>query len=252
MYHWYYIWSPKYEIFHQILSNSLIDASGIVLHPIFAKQSYFTRTITDVHFFTGVTVKQFMIEKALREHKGEHIIVTDVDLVITDKNKIADYLRSYEKNDITCMRDNLETNTYNPGFTFVKSTDDTRALYEKITQRIKNENGIDITILNEELASFPGTHGTFSLPEVIQSNMTHFDETLIIQCLCSIGNSSDDILVEKLLTISYFQDFTYFRHFITKPVLTQLIKTVHEMDPMNYISTWDLDLVDEYLKGATV
>jgi hypothetical protein len=241
MYHWYYIWSPKYEIFHQILSSSLVDTSGIILHPIFAKQSYFTPTSKDGHFFSGLTIKQFVIEKALHEHKGEYVIVSDADLIILQKDKIADYLKDYEKNEITCMKDTVETDTYNMGFMFLKSTDSTAAFFNKITQRIKGENGHDQMILNEELPSFSGPHGLFSIPEFIQSNMhTEIaDETMLIQCLCTVGSTSDHILAEKLLSISFLLDITEFKQYISNSVVNILINYTKELDPLNYISSWE-------------
>jgi hypothetical protein len=242
MYHWYYIWSPKYEIFHQILSSTLVDASGIILHPIFAKQSYFTPTSKDGHFFSGLTIKQFVIEKALREHKGEHIIVSDADLIILQKDKIAEYLKEYEQNEITCMKDTVDTDTYNMGFMFLKSTESTADFFSKITRRIKEENGHDQMILNEELPSFPGSHGLFSLPEFVQSNMNEeiIHETILIQCLCTVGATSDHILVEKLFSISLLFDISGFKQYIPNSVLSILIKYTQEFDPLNYISAWEL------------
>jgi hypothetical protein len=242
MYHWYYIWSPKYEVFHQILSSSLVDTSGIILHPIFAKQSYFTPTSKDGHFFSGLTIKQFVIEKALREHKGEYVIVSDADLIVLQKDKITDYLKDYEKNEITCMKDTVETDTYNMGFMFLKSTDSTSALFSRITERIKQENGHDQAILNEELRSFSGPHGLFSIPEFIQSNMQEniVDETILIQCLCTVGAESDHILVEKLLSISVLLDITEFKQYIPDSVVNILIKHTQQFDPLNYISTWEV------------
>ena len=242
MYHWYYIWSPKYEIFHQILSSTLVDASGIILHPIFAKQSYFTPTSNDGHFFSGLTIKQFVIEKALREHKGEYVIVSDADLIVLQKDKIADYLKNYETNEITCMKDNLENNTYNMGFMFLKSTDSTADFFSRITERIKSENGHDQAILNEELRSFSGPHGLFSIPECIQSNMHDeiVDNTILIQCLCTVGAESDHILVEKILSISVLLDITEFKQYIPHSVVNILIKHTQQFDPLNYISSWEL------------
>ena len=242
MYHWYYIWSPKYEIFHQILSSSLVDASGIILHPIFAKQSYFTPTSKEGHFFSGLTIKQFVIEKALREHKGEYVIVSDADLIVLQKDKIADYLKDYEKNEITCMKDTVDTDTYNMGFMLLKSTESTAALFSKITARIKEENGHDQMILNEELSSFSEPHALFSLPEFVQSNMREeiVDDTLLIQCLCTVGATSDDILVEKLLSISFLLDITEFKQYIPNSIVNILINHTKQFDPLNYISTWEV------------
>ena len=246
MYNWYYIWSPKYEIFHQILSNSMVYASDFSLHPIFAEQSIFTRKASDGHAFTGISIKLFMIIKALRQHKDEYVICSDADLVILDKDALAKYLDTY-KADITCMRDTVnEDSVYNIGFMLIKSTDETIALFETVYERIRAECGHDQTIFNEEIQSFSGTHEFFSMPEIVQSNMTVLDETLLVQCLCSLADS-DMAMVEKLWSVSMFFDISYYKYLIPKKVLAILILTCKENDPLNYIAAWKLEHIDEYL-----
>jgi hypothetical protein len=97
-------------------------------------------------------------------------------------------------------------------------------------------------ILNEELRSFSGPHGLFSIPEFIQSNMHNeiVDETILIQCLCTVGAASDHILAEKLLSISFLLDITEFKQYIPDSVVNILIKYTQQFDPLNYISAWEV------------
>lgn len=246
MYPWYYIWSPRYEIFHQLLSNSLINTPGISLNPIFAEQSYFTRKVTEGHAFTGISIKFFMILKALRQHKGEYVICSDADLVIMQKELLANYLDAY-KADITCMRDtDTPDSVYNIGFMLIKGSDETIAFFEKVYERIRRENGHDQTIFNQELSSFTGTYAFFSIPEISQSNMKLEDSTILFQCLVSEDNA-DMAMVEKLISISNFQDISYYKYLLTKPILVNLMYVIKATDPENYIAGWDFDCVDEYL-----
>jgi hypothetical protein len=224
----------------------LVDAPDIALNPIFAEQSYFTRKVTEGHAFTGISIKLFMILKALRQHKGEYIICSDADLVILQKDLLSSYLDSY-KSDITCMRDTDSPNSvYNIGFMLIKSSDETIALFQKVYERIQKENGHDQTIFNEELASFTGTCAFFSLPEIVQSNMKVKDSTILFQCLVSEENG-DMAMVEKLISISNFQDISYYKYLLTKPILVNLMYVIKATDPENYIAAWDFECVDEYL-----
>ena len=140
------------------------------------------------------------------------------------------------------MKDTVDTDTYNMGFMFLKSTESTADFFSNITRRIKEENGHDQMILNKELSSFPGSHGLFSLPEFVQSNMREeiVDETILIQCLCTVGAASDHILAEKILSISFLLDITEFKQYIPNSIVNILINYTRQFDPLNYISAWEL------------
>ena len=243
MYHWYYIWSPRYEVFHQILSNTLYDASGIILHPIFVEQSAFTRKTEDAdHFFKGNTLKQRVFTRVLEHHKGEFVLCTDADLAIVDKDKVASYFDLYKNNHITCMKDQIDKDIYNVGCMLIKSTDETIAFFKKVTERVENENLLDQQVFNEELANVSFPHGMFSIPEMIQSNMYEYiydENVLIMQSLFSEVDK-DKVLVEKLSSIVLFLDISHFKQYIPDTIYNELILLMREQCPTNYVAEWEL------------
>jgi hypothetical protein len=66
------------------------------------------------------------------------------------------------------------------------------------------------------------------------------DDTLLVQCLCTVGSASDHILAEKLLSISFLLDITEFKQYIPDSVVNILINYTRQFDPLNYISTWEI------------
>jgi len=227
------MWSPKYEIFHHILQSAINDISGIIVHPIFLKQSLFERKTTgDTHFFTGNSIKMRILLAALEKHANEYIILSDADIcVFDDDNTLVSYMKSYEKNEITCMREAYDNPSYNIGVIFIHSTNKTIAFIKRIICRIEMENGHDQGIFNEEIKHFSGEHGSFSIPDVIQSNMIEISKNenhRIIQCLSS-GNTYEDNLTEKILTIIFYYDISNLLHFLPIPVIYKLIPYLSEM-----------------------
>ena len=104
---WYYIYSPKYEIFHHMLSSSIGPTTDFNVCPVFLPQEAFSNTysIPGEHFFTGNTLKLDLMIKALEQHPGEHVIVSDADVIADDSSNFRLYLESYMNNDITISPD---------------------------------------------------------------------------------------------------------------------------------------------------
>lgn len=242
MYPWYYVWSPRYTFFHFLLFSQIRDLSGFEVHPLFFPQSIFTRKEpTDgQHFLTGIGIKIYVLLKNLQTKPGEFVVFSDVDIVCLDKNLAAKF-QAYEKYDITCMREALDSNHYNIGCMLVKSTPDTIAFFTKVLERIRVEQRLDQDIFNEEIQSFPGTHGHFDIPAFIQSNMMETlqqeDKYSVIQCLCS-ATDPDLILVEKIATITNFIDITTFRSHLSSTTEELLREYLQEKDPLNYVLQW--------------
>lgn len=159
MLHWYYMWSPKYEVFHRILEKTLKDISGIEVHPLFFEQSCFNRLAENEtgHFFKGLTIKERTLYEALEKHKGEYIIYSDVDIIVRDNNLI-DYLEMYKDNDMTYLHEiqNDKNGTCNLGFSMIKSTEKTIQFHKDVCETIMNEGGWDQHIVNLKLKTYDG------------------------------------------------------------------------------------------------
>lgn len=244
MYPWFYVWSPRYRVFHEVLQFGAKDVSGIELKPQFVPQSVFEKRNEGKHFLTGIAIKIHILLKILETHQNQFVIFSDVDLIVPDK-KLYEKLKTYESNDITCMREKKDSNEYNIGFMLVKGTPEITAFLQKVLEKIRTQNMLDQDAFNQEIKDFQGTHGFFDTKDFIQSNMIRKDiwdtgNYSVIQCLSSNSNWID-IMVEKLHTIIYYYDIRHLLHFVDREVLGNLRNYLEYNNPTHYLCSKDLD-----------
>lgn len=244
MYPWYYVWSPDYRIFHEVLKFGTHDISGILLNPVGVPQSIFNRKTDNSgnHFLTGIGIKIYTLVKSLQLHPDQHIIFSDVDLIVLDKN-IATKLKSYEVNDITAMREKKDGEEYNIGFMLVKSSPQVIDFFTKVLRRIHTEIKLDQDVFNEEIKNFQGTHGFFDTKDFIQSNMIRKDiwdtgNYAIIQCLSAVMSKREAIL-GKLATIVYFYNIKDLLHFLDKDIVLELREYFLVQNPVHWLISVD-------------
>lgn len=234
---WYYIYSPKYEIFYHILTSSIGPTDDFQLNPIFFPQTAFsnTYTLSGEHFFAGNVLKIDSMIKALEAHPGEHVIVSDVDVIANNVSDLRIYLEEYKKNDMTFSHDIDDTNR-NIGFIFIKSTPETIAFFKTVFDIIKNTNGQDQVIVNNLLPTFTGTHGFFTPDKITQTNKYIPNDYYILQLLCSNHETYEKNLCEKLVSIVKMLDITPLLHLIPDDVLETLQWYFQKTYPEHYIS----------------
>lgn len=228
---WYYMWSPKYAIFHNILYSNISDISGIPVHPLFFPQSAWEPKEGGIHFIDGNTIKLEVLVDALEYHKGEMVIISDADIIVLKPELLYDYLQDYMDNDITFMKNSREETDSNIGFGLVRSNDLTINFFKEMIHHIKTIGGHDQTLYNEWIAAgkFPGKHAQFSIPEMLQSNNFMIESRLntenkpiiMIQMLCSNGGYEINA-VEKLLTAIRFVDISDLIGLISRDVFELL------------------------------
>jgi hypothetical protein len=240
---WYYVWSPRYEIFHRTLSQQLYDISGIKVKPLFVEQSVFTRKQKEgEHFFTGIGIKIYAIIKILKEVPGKFIVFSDVDLVVLNTD-MPFIMEPYKVNDITCMRDSFSKEEYNIGCMLIKSTPETISLFERTLEVIHTENLLDQLAFNREIANFKGTHAYFSTKQFLQSNMIHEEEDesqyRVIQCLCEGHNTAIEVMTEKIITLADFLDITSIKDIIPTETYHSLKDYAKRINPSSYIASWN-------------
>lgn len=240
---WYYVWSPRYEIFHRILSQQLHDISGIKAKPLFVEQSVFTRKQQEgEHFFTGIGIKIYAIIKILKEVPGNFIVFSDVDLVVLGKD-MPYIMEPYKVNDITCMRDSFSKEEYNIGCMLIKSTSETIALFERTLELIHRENLLDQHAFNREIANFKGTHAYFPTKQFLQSNMIHEEEDeaqyRVIQCLCAGDQEPMGVMTEKIITLAGFVDITSIKDTIPREIYDSLKDYAKHINPSSYMASWE-------------
>jgi hypothetical protein len=236
---WYYVYSPKYEIFHHILSSCIEPHKGFDLRPVFVPQEAFSNTYSSstTHFFSGNSVKIQCLIDALKANPEQHIIFSDVDLIIQTTETLRSYLESYKVYDITFMKDNMRDNTRNIGFGLIKSTPETIHFFDSVLNEIVKTKGLDQDIINTQLASFKGTSSMFTLPEIIQSNM--FDTYVpfyVLQMLCANQDTSDKNIFEKLITAAKLLDITDVLPLVSNDVVETLRWYFKTHYPSHYLS----------------
>lgn len=246
MYPWYYVWSPRYRIFHEVMQFAVKDISGVSVRPICLPQNIFTPRVEHKHFFTGIGIKIYCMLKSLKAHPNEHIIFSDVDLILPDK-KLAEKLKEYEKNDITAMLDKDGSEDYNIGFMLIKSTPEVIQFFEKVLQRIHKEVLLDQDVFNEEIQQFTGTHGKFSRKDFIQSNMIRKDiwdagNYSVIQCLYAAEDPAE-VMCGKLASVIYFYNITNLLQFIDREVAEKLQEYLQYQNPNHYLVSVDLNAI---------
>ena len=246
MYPWYYVWSPKYRIFHEVLKFGTQDISGVSICPIGVPQNIFDRKtdLSDNHFLTGIGIKIYTLLSSLKLHPGQHIIFSDVDLIVLDKD-LANKLKAYEVNDISAMHEKKDTNDYNIGFMLIKSTPEVISFFQTVLKRIHTEMKLDQDVFNEEIQKFQGTHGFFDTKDFIQSSMIRRDiwdtgNYSVIQCLSAISDTRQAIL-GKLATIVYFYNIEKLVQYIDKDIFTELREYFWLQNPIHYICSLDYD-----------
>ena len=230
---WFYIYSPKYEIFHKIIMSYFIHDVGFELIPIFVPQEAFSNTYKyKEHFFAGNTLKIKFIIEALKDNQGEHIIFSDVDLIVKHHAKLYEYLQPYKRFDMVFMKDNMIDNTRNIGFSLLKSLPETICFFQDVLDSIIKTNQQDQRIVNELLPTFSGTNSIFTMAEMIQSNCHNMlNDFYVLQLLCSHSTPEENI-AEKLCTVARIVDIKPYIHLVS-PLTREIIKNYFVNNPAN-------------------
>lgn len=236
---WYYLYSPKYEIFHHILNSCIGNTSMFQVFPVFAPQEAFQNTYSSEkkHFYSGNVLKCELIVEALRANPGKHVLCSDVDIIVNQPEQFSKYLEQYTTFDITFMKDNIYNNELNIGFGMLRSCPEVIHYFEKIMKEIHDTNGLDQEIFNRRISEFTGTVGCFSMPEVIQSNLAkEFSPFFLLQMLCSNNKTYEENLFEKLLTASIFLDISELFPIIPYQVFNTLVQYYRIYKPFHYFA----------------
>lgn len=235
---WYYLYSPKYEIFHHILNSCIGNSTEFLVFPVFAPQEAFQNTYSSEkkHFFSGNVLKCELIVEALRANPGKHVLCSDVDIIVNQPEQFSKYLEQYSKYDITFMKDNVYNNELNIGFGMLRSCPEVIHYFEKIMKEIHDTNGQDQEIFNRRIGEFTGTVGCFSMPEVIQSNLANKSTPFfVLQMLCS-NKTYEENLFEKLITATVLIDISELFPLIPFRVFNTLVQHYQNKNPSHYFA----------------
>lgn len=237
----FYVWSPKYELFHHILRSSFNNSTDFVVQDIFVPQSIFDAVSYKQdakHFLDGNSVKYNILVSILEKHPGETILFVDADTIIEKPGLLREYLESYMYYDIVYARSTLQNDTeYSIGFGLIRSTPATIAFFKQVIHQVEAFGKDEMTALNECISSFSGTCGMFTFPEIIQTQhyKTYKDSYLVLQITCSNHSTYEMNLFEKLISVGTLMDISALIPLIPNNVLQALLKFYEIHHPDHYL-----------------
>ena len=206
---WYYMWTPKYEIFHRLIQESMDRfprlRADFCDRPMYYEQALFSKKLsTDpgAHAFQGSNLKVDLMIQCIEQNMGEYFIFSDADIYIAS-DKVKEICKPFMADgyDTVFMKEegDKDNSEVNIGFILTKANEATLALWKDIQNRINLSGGHDQAIMSELLKTWSGKWGMFSCDHVV-SNKT-YSETFIIFQFLSSTNGYVSAMGEKLYTL---------------------------------------------------
>ena len=243
---WFYIWSPKYEIFHHILMSSLSDCPQFIMNPCFFPQSAFEykRKAEDIHHFSGNALKLRMILNELKSlPEDSPVILSDADVFVTQPSRLYENCISMMHDyDIVGMSESIDDMKYiNIGFIIFKNNACIQTFLTFLADTIEKTGEQDQMLFNKYIYTMVQNIGIFSTSVAIQSNMRSLlnSDFSLIQFLSS-HNKYENIMFEKLISASAFIDITPVLHLVPHEVQEALILFSKDFRPLNPICNYVL------------
>jgi hypothetical protein len=179
----YYIWTPKYKLFADVLKSGLSHYSNFLEDKeLFMTQEDFEATLLksseEGHFMTGCFLKIDRILELLHSlPENSYFLFSDADVILFPNKELKKLLDVYISSNIdcVCMRESMSSTVSNFGFCLFKVCDANRDLFIRILAMTKeNPTGHDQTMLNDALKAYIGTHHFFP-PEFVSTTSTLID-----------------------------------------------------------------------------
>lgn len=214
---WYYIWTPKYELFHNVLSFGIQHYPEVVENKnIFMTQEEFNQYLNKApgHYLCGCSVKlKKTYELLCTLPEGSYFIFSDADNLLFPGRALEDLLSLYInlQADIVFMRESGKLHFNNVGFSLIRVCDANRELFKAALDRFDQEpGGLDGSFINECLKSYKGS--AYMFPHelaVTSSTLIEFQQNqhnvgqmiqriIVFQALCDPDHGVDSGIEQKL------------------------------------------------------
>lgn len=254
---WFYIWSPRYEIFHHTLSSSVMDCSGFQLNPCFFPQSAFDRIKVNAgdNPFCGNALKLRMILKELQSlPEDSPFILSDADIYLTDSNKFHSLCENeIGKASIVGGAEFIGNSDFmNMGLLLCRNNKEVRDFFTFLAELIESSGLLDQDLFNKNKREWVKDIGMFSTDDVIQTNMYKVSNKkfsaiqFLSSCdpkLLSSCDSKDMHIYEKLISASYLVDLTSVLHLVPYQIQEALVLFCKEHLPENPVCDFELSCV---------
>lgn len=213
----YYYYTPKYEVFANVLKRGLSVYPGIFEDKgIFMNQEDFDATMykSPGHFLNGCFLKLEKTYELLQTlPENSYFVFSDADIILFPDRPIGELFQFYMKMDadLVFMRDIPSTKTYNCGFIFLKVCQKNRDFYAHIMEECKRvPTELEQSIVNNVLKNYNGS--VFYFPHefvattctIIESDqrrsnaMLMRSKIIIYQALCDADKPSAQVVKQKL------------------------------------------------------
>jgi len=161
---WYYVWTPKYELLHQVLSYGIASYPEIVENKnIFMSQEEFNQFLNkgSGHYLCGCSVKlKKTYELLCTLPEDSYFLFSDADILLFPGRALEDLLGLYinQKADLVFMREAGKRHFYNVGFSLLRVCDANRELFKAALDVFEHHPGsLDGSVINELLPKYKGT-----------------------------------------------------------------------------------------------
>jgi hypothetical protein len=230
---WYYMWSPKFAVFHQIIQDTF-DDPDIFLQPIFLEQEHFDKKLYQEqgqHHWKGCILKIDILLERLRltENAGHYIVFSDADMYAREGigAKLLTYIE--EGKDMYFLQESDTKKEVNIGLILLKCTEEVCSFWEQVKTTVLLDGSHDQTVANIQLSTTDLSWG-FLDQSCINSNMMNDINRhtfLYCQMLCSCRGYELDV-AEKLYTYLFVISLEPYLHLID-PTIQAVIAKMAEM-----------------------
>lgn len=194
---WYYVYSQRYDKFHNYLQNK-VNKTNYCIKGLFVDQSVFDEHLykhEGEHFFGRITVKVDAIIQILEEKGTQPFIFSDCDIMI---GSMVDEIRTVYQNqqvDILFQQEIRGCPIVNPGFMMIRPSEKTLAFWKAVRADIIENNSMEMASINKLLPMI--THEHFSYIHVC-SSLTYSQLHYGICHLVTGARGADEDMDEKL------------------------------------------------------
>ena len=213
---YYFLWSPNYQIFAQILKEGIRQYSSIFEdRSIFIPQEQYDATLHENvgHFLCGSYLKlEKTYELLCTLPENSYFMFSDADVLLLPGKPLEKLVQSYMdiEADLVFMREATKMDFYNVGFSLIRVNEQNRDLFKRtIEEAQKHPLGLDGSLLNESMKTYKGsifyfphefvmTSSTMIEVQQKQNAQTMVRHLYVFQALCDPTRPPKERMFAKL------------------------------------------------------
>lgn len=214
---YYFLWSPNYEIFANILKVGIGQYPSIFQDcSIFIPQEQYDTTLHENvgHFLCGSYLKlEKTYELLCTLPEDSYFIFSDADILIFPGKPLEKLIQTYIdiQADLVFMREATKLDFYNVGFSLIRVNEKNRQLFKQtLEEAYKHPLGLDGSLLNDAMKTYTGsifyfphefvmTSSTLIDVQQKQNVSTMMQHLYVFQALCDPTRPKEERMFAKLM-----------------------------------------------------